>query len=147
MQVSRAALGLGTFYTAKATLMGIELVCMIRKGQVRPLADGADTQQFRALAAWPSAGQGPRSSAALFATEPPAVLSIAPPWRRPSGSTVGRTVAPVLAETAVTIAAERAEGRAGAEATGPVAAWRIMVPHAARAGRSCGLATDRRAVG
>lgn len=50
-QKMRAALGFKTFYTAKATLMGIELVRMIRKGQVRPLADGTDTQQFRALAA------------------------------------------------------------------------------------------------
>ena len=45
-----AALGFKTFYTAKVTLEGVELVHMIRKGQVRPLPDGSDTQQFRALA-------------------------------------------------------------------------------------------------
>jgi transposase-like protein len=32
----RAALGFKTFYTAQATLAGVELVHMIRKGQVRP---------------------------------------------------------------------------------------------------------------
>ena len=46
-----AALGFKTFYTAKVTLAGVELVHMIRKGQVRPLADGSDAQQFHALAA------------------------------------------------------------------------------------------------
>ncbi len=46
-----AALGFKTFYTAKATLFGLELVHMIRKGQVRPLHNGTDAQQFRALAA------------------------------------------------------------------------------------------------
>ncbi len=46
-----AALGFKTFYTAKATLLGVELVHMIRKGQIRPLHDGTDAQQFRALAA------------------------------------------------------------------------------------------------
>ncbi len=46
-----AALGFKTFYTAQVTLAGVELVHMIRKGQVRPLVDGTDAQQFRALAA------------------------------------------------------------------------------------------------
>ena len=46
-----AALGFKTFYTAKVTLAGVELMHMIRKGHVRPLADGSDAQQFRALAA------------------------------------------------------------------------------------------------
>ncbi|MDD9944073.1 MAG: IS6 family transposase [Myxococcales bacterium] len=47
----RAALGFQTFHTARATLAGIELVHMLRKGQVRPLANGSDAEQFRALAA------------------------------------------------------------------------------------------------
>ncbi|MDD9944070.1 MAG: DDE-type integrase/transposase/recombinase [Myxococcales bacterium] len=47
----RAALGLRTFQTAKATLTGVELVHMIRKGQVRPLTKATDAQQFYALAA------------------------------------------------------------------------------------------------
>jgi len=46
-----AALGFKTFYTAKATLLGLELVHMIRKGPIRPLHDGTDAQQFGALAA------------------------------------------------------------------------------------------------
>lgn len=46
-----AALGFQTFYTAKATLSGIELVHMIRKGQVRPLLSGSDAEQFTALGA------------------------------------------------------------------------------------------------
>ena len=50
-QKVRAALGLKTFRTARATIMGIELVRMIRKGQVRPLANGSSAQQFYALAA------------------------------------------------------------------------------------------------
>jgi putative transposase len=50
-QKTRAALGFKTFRTARATIMGIELVHMIRKGQVRPLEDGSDAQQFYALAA------------------------------------------------------------------------------------------------
>ena len=40
-----------SFYTAKVTLAGVELVHMIRKGQVRPLPCGSDADQFRALAA------------------------------------------------------------------------------------------------
>jgi transposase-like protein len=50
-QKTRAALGFKTFRTARATIMGIELVHMIRKGQVRPLDNGTDAQQFYALAA------------------------------------------------------------------------------------------------
>ena len=50
-QKVRAALGFKTFYTAKATLMGVELAHMIRKGQVRPRITGSDAQQFFALAA------------------------------------------------------------------------------------------------
>ena len=46
-----AALGFQTFHGARATLTGLELVHMIRKGQVRPLAKGSDAEQFRALAA------------------------------------------------------------------------------------------------
>lgn len=33
-----------SFRTARATIMGIELVHMIRKGQVRPLDSGSDAQ-------------------------------------------------------------------------------------------------------
>jgi putative transposase len=47
----RAALGFKTFRTARATLMGIELAHMIRKGQVRPLREGSAADQFYALAA------------------------------------------------------------------------------------------------
>lgn len=50
-QRMRAALGFQTFATARATLAGIELVHMIRKGQVRPLADGSAADQFFALVA------------------------------------------------------------------------------------------------
>lgn len=50
-QKTRAALGFKSFRTARATIMGIELVHMIRKGQVRPLDHGSDAQQFYALAA------------------------------------------------------------------------------------------------
>jgi putative transposase len=47
----RAALGWQTFYTAQATIAGIELVHMIKKGQVRPRIGGTDAQQFFALVA------------------------------------------------------------------------------------------------
>lgn len=50
-QKMRAALGFKTFRTAAATIMGIELAHMIRKGQVRPLSGGSDADQFYALAA------------------------------------------------------------------------------------------------
>jgi putative transposase len=46
-----AALGWQTFYTAQATIAGIELVHMIKKGQVRPRIGGTDAQQFFTLAA------------------------------------------------------------------------------------------------
>lgn len=46
-----ASLGFQTFRTAGANLVGIELVQMIRKGQVRPVPNGSDTQHFSALAA------------------------------------------------------------------------------------------------
>ena len=46
-----AALGFQTFLTARATLAVIELVHMIRKGQVRPVPDSTDADQFFALAA------------------------------------------------------------------------------------------------
>jgi transposase-like protein len=50
-QKMRAALGFQSFCTARATIMGIELVHMIRKGQVRPLPNGTDAEQFYAHAA------------------------------------------------------------------------------------------------
>jgi putative transposase len=50
-QKMRAALGFKAFYSAHATLQGVELVRMIRKGQVRPVPGGTDTDQFNALAA------------------------------------------------------------------------------------------------
>jgi putative transposase len=50
-QKMRASLGWQTFYTTKATIAGIELVHMIKKGQVRPRIDGSDAEQFFALAA------------------------------------------------------------------------------------------------
>ena len=50
-QKMRASLGWQTFYTAQATIAGIELVHMIKKGQVRPRIGGTDAQPFFALAA------------------------------------------------------------------------------------------------
>ena len=50
-QKMRASLGWQTFHTAQATIAGIELVHMIRKGQVRPRAGATDAEQFVALAA------------------------------------------------------------------------------------------------
>jgi transposase-like protein len=50
-QKSRAALGFKAFHSAHATIMGVELVRMIRKGQVCPLSGGTAVQQFNALAA------------------------------------------------------------------------------------------------
>lgn len=50
-QRARATLGFQTFGTARATLAGIELVHMIRKGQVRPVPGGSNADQFFALAA------------------------------------------------------------------------------------------------
>jgi len=50
-QKMRAALCFKTFRTAAATIMGIELAHMIRKGQVRPLSGASEADQFYALAA------------------------------------------------------------------------------------------------
>lgn len=50
-QKMRATLGWQTFYTAKTTIAGIELVHMFKKGQVRPRIGGTDAGQFFALAA------------------------------------------------------------------------------------------------
>ena len=47
----RAALGFKAFHSAHATLIGVELIQMIRKGQVRPISNGTEIQQFNALAA------------------------------------------------------------------------------------------------
>ena len=50
-QQVRATLGLKTFHTARATLSGIELVYMMRNGQLRPLAGSSDADQFCPLGA------------------------------------------------------------------------------------------------
>ena len=47
---TRAALGFKAFYSAHATLQGAWLIQMIRKGQVRPIPDGSDIEQFNHLA-------------------------------------------------------------------------------------------------
>ena len=49
-QKTRSALGFKAFYSAHATLQGVELIQMIRKGQVRPILDGSDIEQFNHLA-------------------------------------------------------------------------------------------------
>ena len=49
-QKTRSALGFKAFYSAHATLQGVELIQMIRKGQVRPIPDGSDIEQFNHLA-------------------------------------------------------------------------------------------------
>ena len=49
-QKTRAALGFKAFYSAHATLQGVELIQMIRKGQVRPIPDGSFIEQFNYLA-------------------------------------------------------------------------------------------------
>lgn len=49
-QKTRAALGFKAFYFAHATLQGVELIQMIRKGQVRPIPGGSDIEQFNCLA-------------------------------------------------------------------------------------------------
>ena len=49
-QKTRAALGFKAFYSAHATLVGIELIQMIRKGQVRPIPGRSDIEQFNHLA-------------------------------------------------------------------------------------------------
>ena len=49
-QKTRAALGFKAFYSAHATIQGVELIQMIRKGQVRPIPGGNFIQQFNGLA-------------------------------------------------------------------------------------------------
>ena len=49
-QKMRAALGFKEFHSAQATIGGIELVHMIRKGQVRPIPGGSFIDQFNSLA-------------------------------------------------------------------------------------------------
>jgi transposase-like protein len=49
-QKTRSALGFKAFYSAHATLQGAWLIQMIRKGQVRPIPDGSDIEQFNHLA-------------------------------------------------------------------------------------------------
>jgi len=49
-QKTRAALGFKAFYSAHATLQGVELIQMIRKGQVRPIPGGSYIEQFNHLA-------------------------------------------------------------------------------------------------
>ena len=49
-QKTRAALGFKAFHSAHATLVGVELVQMIRKGQVRPIPGGSFIEQFNFLA-------------------------------------------------------------------------------------------------
>ena len=49
-QKTRAALGFKAFYSAHATLQGVELIQMIRKGQVRPIPGGSLIEQFNHLA-------------------------------------------------------------------------------------------------
>jgi transposase-like protein len=48
---TRAALGFKAFHCAHATLQGVEVVQMIRKGQVRPVSEGSFIDQFNSLAA------------------------------------------------------------------------------------------------
>ena len=49
-QKTRATLGFKAFYSAHATLQGVELIEMIRKGQVRPIPGGDIIEQFNHLA-------------------------------------------------------------------------------------------------
>ena len=49
-QKTRAALGFKAFYSAHATVVGVELINMIRKGQVRPIPGGSFIEQFNQLA-------------------------------------------------------------------------------------------------
>ena len=48
---TRVALGFKAFHSAHATLQGVEVVQMIRKGQVRPVSEGSFIDQFNSLAA------------------------------------------------------------------------------------------------
>ena len=47
---TRAALGFKALYCAHATLVGVELIQMIRKGQVRPIPGESYIEQFNHLA-------------------------------------------------------------------------------------------------
>ena len=49
-QETRSALGFKAFYSAHATVVGVELIHMIRKGQVRPIPGGSFIEQFNQLA-------------------------------------------------------------------------------------------------
>ena len=49
-QKTRAALGFKAFYSAHATVVGVELIHMNRKGQVRPISGGSFIEQFNQLA-------------------------------------------------------------------------------------------------
>jgi putative transposase len=49
-QKTRSALGFKAFYSAHATLQGVELIQMIRKRQVRPIPGGSYIEQFNYLA-------------------------------------------------------------------------------------------------
>jgi putative transposase len=49
-QKTRTALGFKAFYSAHATLQGVELIQMIRKRQVRPVPGGSYIEQFNRLA-------------------------------------------------------------------------------------------------
>jgi putative transposase len=48
---TRAALGFKAFHSAHATLQGVQVIQMIRKGQVRPVSEGSFIDQFNRLAA------------------------------------------------------------------------------------------------
>ena len=48
---TRVALGFKAFHSAHATLQGVEVIQMIRKGQVRPVSEGSFIDQFNRLAA------------------------------------------------------------------------------------------------
>jgi transposase-like protein len=49
-QKTRAALGFKAFFSAHATLVGVELIQMIRKGQVLPIPGGSLIEKFNHLA-------------------------------------------------------------------------------------------------
>ena len=49
-QKTRASLGFKAFYSAHATLQGVELIQMIRKRRVRPAPSGSYIEQFNRLA-------------------------------------------------------------------------------------------------
>jgi hypothetical protein len=60
-----------TFRTAGATVMGIELVHVVRKGQLRPLRNGSDAEQFHSLVAQLGELMGQSSRSLNFVTELP----------------------------------------------------------------------------